>query len=501
MTETAVDSADEGQPLEAMAQRRRRRARPTPVAGRGPVLGAVAAVILLVALISAVVATPSASPAPADSATVTVAPVGTVATSLFCVTGAGGGAGAGATGVVVLTNTEATPAQGIMTTIRADGGPSVHRTVVVPGDGQTDVIPATGLPTGVTAASFAFSGGGVAATAVVGGAAGWSTAPCPAQVSSSWNIPGGGTAAGTLSMSLLNPGAAPAVVNLTFLTSSGAVLVPQSYQGITVGPGQLVTESLNAYVQAQSVVDTEVQATSGSVVATELALPNGPAGTGLTLLAGVTGAAPVWHLAQTTAVGGGAVDLIVSNPGNVVAQVRVAAQLHAATVEPREIAVPAQSVAVLRLSALPGWPLGAPYSVTVTATVPVVVARSVIAPGSAAAPRSGAGLAATAAGRSWLVVGPGQPGNPVVSGGTITSLAVTVAGSTPAHVTVARLAGGAPMAHVTVPPGGPVILGPAVVGGLHPLVVTSDRPVHVEAELGPTGAPGVASSTGTLLAG
>jgi hypothetical protein len=49
---------------------------------------------------------------------------------------------------------------------------------------------------------------------------------------------------------------------------------------------------------------------------------------------------------------------------------------------------------------------------------------------------------------------------------------------------------------VKVAGNGLVVLGPAVVGGLRPLVVHATGPVSVEVDDGPTGAPGVVSASG-----
>ena len=93
-----------------------------------------------------------------------------------------------------------------------------------------------------------------------------------------WDFAGGSTSSGLLDLSLYNPTAAQAVVDVSFLTPSGSVLEPQAYQGITLAPGQLEGAKLGDYVQNQAQVATLVQASSGDVVATELdelAVPSG----------------------------------------------------------------------------------------------------------------------------------------------------------------------------------------------------------------------------------
>ena len=81
----------------------------------------------------------------------------------------------------------------------------------------------------------------------------------------------------------------------------------------------------------------------------------------------------------------------------------------------------------------------------------------------------------------------------------IRSLAVSDPGPQPVSVTVVPLAGGRPIAMARVTAGGLVVFGSAAVGGLRPLIVEATGPVVVEADDGPTGAPGVVSTSGFPL--
>lgn len=494
---SAVDPTAEGSPsvvVETQVARRRRALGPVP--GRMTAIAVTVAVVAGVGVVSLAVPAPSPLPPTSPGDGVLVAPAAARTSSLFCATGAGLDAGAGATGAVILTNTARTTAHGVMTTVQGSGAPAVRRSVTVPPLGSTDVIPAQGLPAGATASTFTFEGGGVAGTMVVASPLGWSTAPCASSVSSEWDFVGGSTATGLLDLTLYNPTAAPAMVNVSFLGSDGNVLVPQAYQGITLMPGQLVVAGLGAYVQNQAVVATLVQTSSGSVVATELDRMAIKSGSGLALAAGTPAPATTWRFAQTTAVQGGSVSLSVANPGQAPVTVEVTVGLSSATVTPQKVIVPAHAVATLVASAVAGWPLGSPYAVTVTAPSPIVVGRSVVAPQGGASPQGGLTGGTVTTAPSWLVVGPGAPGNPLVAGATIQTLAVANPGPTSVQVVVAPLAGGRAVAMEHVAPNGVVVFGPAVVGGLQPLVVTATGPVSVEVDDGPAGAPGVVSASG-----
>jgi hypothetical protein len=471
------------------------------VPGRTAAIVAVLAVVVGIGVVSLAAPAPPPAPATATADGVAVAPVDASTSSLFCATGAGTDAGAGATTTVVLTNSTDAPVAGVASTVSTTGAAPVLTRVDVPARGGVSVAPSAGSPATASATTFTFAGGGVTGTAVVAGPQGWSTAPCASQVSPQWDFVGGATATGLLDLSLYNPTAAAVVADVTFLTGNGTVIEPQAYQGISLPPGRLAVEGLGAYVQDQSVVATLVQATSGSLVATELDQMVVPAGSGLALLPGSPGPVSTWRFAQTTVVQGGSVTLDVANPSPAPVTAEVSAVVPGASVVPRAVTVPGRTVGTVTVSSIAGWPLGSPYSLTVSASGPVVVGRTVAAPSGSASPQGGITAGSTTPASSWLVVAPGVPGRAAVAGGTVNSLAIADPGSSPVGVSVTRLGGGSPAVTFQVAAGGLLVLGPARVGGLHPLVVTATGPVAVLANEAPTGAPGVASTTGFPLTG
>jgi hypothetical protein len=246
-----------------------RRAPVEPVRRRTPVIVAVIATIVVVGAIAATVGTPAPAAAPSLADAVTVAPADAYSSSAFCTAGTG----TAANSTIYLTNTNPTPVAAVMTAVgpAVAGGavPTVHRTVNVPALGTTDVDPADGLPSGSNASSFTFAGGGVTASQIVSGANGWTTAPCASTVASTWSFAGGATTSGnTLTLSLYNPTATEAVVNVSFLTEKGP-LTPPKYQGLEVPAGQLVEENVGDYVQGSSTIATFVVAQAGSLVSSE----------------------------------------------------------------------------------------------------------------------------------------------------------------------------------------------------------------------------------------
>ena len=158
---------------------------------------------------------------------------------------------------------------------------------------------------------------------------------------------------------------------------------------------------------------------------------------------------------------------------------------------PHQLVVAPLSVATLTVSAVAGWPLGSPYSLTVSASSPVIVGRSVdrAVGGRGAAGRDHPGDDGRPPGPGWWW-DPARRATRVAPDAAIRSLAVADPESTPVEVTVVPLAGGRPVALARVTGNGVVVFGTAAVGGLRPLVVEASGPVVVEADIGPTGAPG-----------
>jgi hypothetical protein len=480
---------------------RARRATLHPVRGRWVALSAVVATVTVVAVIAAALPTSAPGPAPGLADGVAVPPSGAYSSSAFCPTGAGT-----APATIFLTNSSPAIVSGVMTSVGQPGAsagtvPTVRRTVAVPARGTAAVDPAKGLPSGSTATSFVFDGGGVVASQAVTAGGSWSTAPCASQPSAQWSFAGGSTVAGnSLSLSLFNPSSTEAVVDISFLTGSGRI-TPQSYQGLVVPAGQLVVENVGDYVQNASAVATFVVAQSGTLVASQFQQwSSGPTG-GVSLQLGAPALSDTWRFAQTTVEPKSTVDFTLANPGSSSVTASVLVGLPSGTVVPRQVVVPPESTQVFAASSPGGLPRSVPCSVTVESAVPLVVGRAVQAPAGTTPPEWGASIGTVTAATGWVVPGPGVPGAPGTVGATATSLALANPGPNPVRVKVALLGSGRTVAMVTVGPGRLTVLGPKVVGGLAVLTVTAAAPVFVEEDSDPTGAPGVVSSTGFPVAG
>jgi hypothetical protein len=452
------------------------------------VLSMVVVVVVGVGVLSAVLSVPAVPTTAAEPPVAfTVAPTSAGTSSSFCAAGTGTAAGT----TVFLTNTRPRTAHGVMTTTvaGASGSVSHEQPVDVPPDRTTAVDPGAGLPGGSIASTLAFTGGGVAVDQEVSGAGGWSMAPCASTVATQWYFPSGSTAGGnSLTLSLFNPTASPVLADVTFLTANG-LLTPQPFQGIVVGPGQLVDEDVGSYAQSLTEVATVVSVVSGALVADEFQQWGGPS-TSLSLELGSIQASAVWRFAGTTPASGSTVGFDIGNPSSSPVSVTFSAKLPSATVVPHTLEVAGFSTASFS-SSTPGWPSGSPVAVTVRADGPVVVGQSVIAAAGTPPPGQGLSLGTSSAASEWLVPAPWAAGAPATSVATsIRSLSVANAGDSPCRVTISSLGRLRPAVNVVIAPGQLADLGRQQIPTGSPYLVTATSLVVVDADLVPS-APGV----------
>jgi hypothetical protein len=486
---------------------------PVSEARRVPLLVGVLAVLVAVGLVAHFVgrqASPAASSGPGSvsggtAAAASISPAGAESSSWYC-TGGSGSAGGAASAVIYLVNSTDHPVTGTMTVV-SDAGASAKLALSVPARSQVRVIPSEVEQGTWLAARVDLAGGGVAVTEAVSGPVGWSEAPCASSIASNWYFASGSTANGSdLYVSLYNPTATEAVVNLSFGTAGG-LAEPQPFQGLVLQPGQLVVAGVASYVQNQPSVSTIVQAQSGEVVAAELQVVTTSTASGLSLRLGAPAPARQWTFPRSVNVGADSTSFVVFNPTASPAQVVVRARLQSGPVTPFTQTVPAFSTWTIKASQATRLPDGSAYAATVTASggPGVVVDRIATAPSGAAAPQFGAvaglsGVATHSAGGRWIVSSPSTVGVPSTAGASPYALAVASTQSVPVTVRVFTLtpAGLVPLAGV-----GRVVLGPEgfvrigatqlAGAGADPLVVEANASVAVSMESLPQGMPGVVS--------
>lgn len=311
------------------------------------------------------------------------APDGSQSSTWYC-PGEPTAATTGISSSLVLVGTAGRPVRAELTAVGA-AGPAHRGAVTVPATGEVSVAPPALGGRRWQADRVDLAGGGVAVSAVVDGPRGRSVAPCASETSSQWYFASGATNGGsTLRLSLFDPAPVLAVVDLSFITSSGSTS-PMPYQGIVVRPMSVVTETVGRYVEDQGSVATVVSARSGAVVADELQLfgPGGASGVALSL--GVPAPSEGWSIPRLVDAAGGTSAITVVNPTSVAERVRVDVRVAAGTVAPFTDVVGPEASWELRTSDELRIPTGEPYAATVRSSggKGVVVARvGAGAPGS-----------------------------------------------------------------------------------------------------------------------
>ncbi len=209
-----------------------------------------------------------------------------------------------------------------------------------------------------------------------------SVTPCAATTSSNWNFVGGSTQVNqTYDISLVNPTAASAVVNTSFLTESGLV-APQNSQGVVVTAHSAVVLPVLSLLPHVANLGTVVQTSQGSIVAFASQVAPSPNGASVTIGQPGLSTSVVVSRGVASAATQGAI--LVANPTPQAQTVVIRLRLPSGvpTPETQVIAPYATFASVTNPSTR--IPTGDVFSARVTTTGPgVVVALQTIVPGAA----------------------------------------------------------------------------------------------------------------------
>ncbi len=305
-------------------------------------------------------------------------------TALYCT-----GLGAGVAGRVTFTNLTSAVRR-LAVEVVANTGAHDTRTVALAPHASTSVSPSaweTGTLYGVSAL---VSGGGVVGAEV--GAQNTAVAPCSDGGVTDWYAAGFDTLVGSSAVvSLFNPSATPAVVNVTTVTSSGFA-APAPFQGLAVGPHAVVAVNLATQIVDTANVGVHVNVVRGTVVAVgvQTSATTASFNVGQDALA-TTAAFPLVTTAANTRA-----QVRVANPNDVAAAVTVAVALGTFQIAPESVEVPAYSSCVVTITPNSAIPAAGFAALTFTSSVPVATALAV--------GEKGLGLSAPGPlSRTWLV--------------------------------------------------------------------------------------------------
>ena len=418
------------------------------------------------------------------------APVSSQSSSWYCA-GIPGPAGSLGQSEILLVNTAQ---QAVSATVDAVGtrGHAKHELVTVPAHGQLAVAPGSLAPSAWLAARVDVAGGGVSASVQVDGSAGWTAAPCASETAPQWYFAAGSTSTGTsLRLSVFNPGANLAVVDLSFVTAAG-VTQPQPFQGIVLNPGASRSVTVGQYVQDHPQVAAVVTARSGAVVATELQSVQAGGVTGLGLRLGSPVLARTWYLPRAEDASGGTSAVTVYNPSRKTQTVSVRVRLPSGPVAPFTDKLAPGGVWTLDTAQQVRIPSTAPYAMTVEASggPGVVVDRTTAGPSGSPSPGWGDDAAVASVSTQatrWTVAAVNAPGS---AGAAAITLVLMNPGRLPVAALVSSLTstGVHRVSQVTVKAESSVTLA----AGTTPLLVTAAGQLAVVGDASPTGAPATA---------
>jgi len=335
---------------------------------RLPLLGVLAGALIVTGVASGVIkpTNPTALPTGLNVAS------NAESTALYC-TGLTSGPG-GFAGEVTFLNTS-THVRSLAIQIVSDIGRRVAQTLVVPALGARSLRPDLLLQGNSFALAAQVDGGGVVAEEVTSGRT--AEVPCSSAGVNSWYASGLDTLVGSSAqVSIYNPTATPAVMDVTTISSTGFA-APAAYQGLSVPAHALVQLDLAKVVVNASNVAVRVNVLRGSVVVVGVQR----SGHVVSLDPGATDTTTQSWFARVTTAKGAIAQLRLANPGSQAANVTVNVTLAPFTVAPLTLTVAPYTNGVIVLTPNSAIPAAGYATVSMTSSQPLI---ATLATGSSA---------------------------------------------------------------------------------------------------------------------
>lgn len=470
--------------------------------GRAPLVGIVAGLLLVGALVDRTRPGPAAPSGAAEEASAmpTAAPASALSSTFYCAGATITAAGTSASSVVVA-NPRNQEARGSVTVITTNAPPRAVPLVVAPS--SVAEVSLGQLGPGIAAAAVVdLQSGQVAAELSVSGPQGdGDVTPCASSGSGQWYFADASTARdASLLLSLFNPFPEDAIADLSFSSEQGRA-APGDLQGVVVPARTLVVLDIGEQVRRRESIATALTLRTGRVVATQTLGRTAPGRAGVSVTLGAPSLAPVWYFPDGLATDGVVERYSLYNPGRREAEVALEVNLDEGVAEPFEIRVPAGDRVTVTFNDEARIPKGVGHSTTVRSAngVPIAATRTV----EAATPtRSGRAdtLGARRASKRWLFP----------AGGTTQIMEELVVvqntGTQPASVSLAGLAEGQEVAlpqfqGVTIEPGRRQVfrIGDALRRTPLAVVVNATSEVVAERAIHVTGRSGLSAVVGIPL--
>jgi hypothetical protein len=374
-----------------------------------------------------------------------------------------------ADGVLVVANATAEPRRGTVTLI-PNHGHSVTSSINVGPYGRTQIAESAAGPATLVGAIVDMDGGGVAVEQTVSGNEGIATSACATTGSDHSYFADGTTQENaTLLLSLLNPYAEDAIVDMAFVTEQGAE-APADFQGIVVPARSMIGIDVGDHLRRRARLATTVSARAGRIVAwktqvinpmpaipaapgDQAAPPPGPPRLpGLSVVLGAPSTGTTWWWPDGLADAGLTERYHVYNPGATEAAVSLTVPLDQGSAEPFRMKIAPHDTATVVTNAESRIPKGVAHAAILTSTDPGVVAERTVDAGPPSA-RSGRLdlLGSRVSARRWLLpagsavtpgaAGPASTTTTTVPATTTTTVPATTTTTAPAPTTTTTVAG------------------------------------------------------------
>ena len=293
-------------------------------------------------------------------------------TALYC-TGLTSGSG-GIAGEVTFLNTS-TSARSMAIQIVSDTGQRYATSMAVPARGTRSIRPDLLVKGNSFGLAAQVNGGGVVAEEITSQRN--AEVPCSSAGVTSWYASGFDTLVGSSAqLSIYNPTATPAVMDVTTISSSGFG-APAAYQGLSVAAHAQVVLNLGKVVVNATNVAVHVNVLRGSVAVVGVQR----SGQVVSLDPGATDTTTQSWFPRVTTVSKAIAQLRVANPGPQAANVTVNVTLAPFIVTPLTLTVAPYSSGVVVLTPNPAIPAAGYATVSMTSSQPVI---ATLATGSSA---------------------------------------------------------------------------------------------------------------------
>lgn len=275
----------------------------------------------------------------------------------------------GVSGRVTYLNTTASP-RDMSIVVVSDQGKKWQKKVTIQAHSSLSVQPASVLSGNSYGVAAQVSGGGVVAEEIT--SSNTAAAPCISTGVTNWYAAGFDTTVGSSAdVSIYNPTATPAVVNVSTYSNVGFV-APARFQGVSIAAHAQMEVNLGNQIVSTRNVGVHVKVVRGAIDIVGVQL----IGSVASLNSGVDSATTTAVYPDVTTANKTTVQVRVVNPGPQTANVKVAIALNKYKIAPATLSIRPFTSAYASITPNPAVPIAGYASVQVTSSQPIFTALS-----------------------------------------------------------------------------------------------------------------------------